>query len=105
MLSILNTFLQKNDVILGIKNNHLDYILIEAPDYLQKKSPFLFDEISTSLTRQEKQKISDRVVSGDDHESRFIDIELKSENLIIVFQNNSEKKLKSILIGMKNEKK
>lgn len=92
------TALYLKDATIGLKEGKYKYLLVQADDEMTKKSQGLFARIYSTLSSEEKTKVSDSL-NGTDHSSgRVISIDLPKLGVKLDFENNSAKSLNSILI-------
>lgn len=86
------------DATIGLKEGKYKYLLVQTDDEMTKKSQGLFARIYSTLSSEEKTKITDSL-NGTDHSSgRIISIDLPKLGVKLDFDNNSAKSLNSILI-------
>ncbi len=86
------------DATIGLKDGKYKYLLVQADDEMTKKSQGLFARIYSTLSPEEKAKVS-HSLNGTDHSSgRIISIDLPKLGVKLDFDNNSAKSLNSILI-------
>jgi hypothetical protein len=101
----LKYFEDKNDVTIGFKNNHVEYIYVEVPKSLVQKMPNLYQEVLNQLSKAQMDKIAKDNQADKTHESgRYILLDLPEEKIKLEFYNNEKKELRSIVLYTKNTK-
>lgn len=100
----LHYFSDRNDITIGIENNHFDYLYIEVPSSLKEKFKDLFYKAYQRLSKEEQRSLM--VPKGTSHEEgRYIEISLPHEAIRFRFKNNDKKEVHSILLWIPGEKR
>lgn len=98
----LKYFEDKNDVTVGFKKNHFEYLYVELPSKLSQKKPNFYIDIIKQLSKSQKEKIAKENAESGGHEvGRFIIMDIPEEKLKLEFYNTDKKELRSIILYSK----
>ncbi len=95
----LHYFEDKNDVTIGFKKNHFDYLYVEIPRAIVQKKANFYLEVVAQLTSTQKESIARNNKKDLSHEGgRYIVMDLPEEKMKLEFYNNEKKELRSVVL-------
>lgn len=95
----LQYFEKKNDVTIGFKKDHFQYLYIEFSLDWNKKIPGLFERTLKSIPPEELKKQEKKALVNTSHESgRYLILDLPKQGLKLEFLNNENKDLRSVIM-------
>lgn len=101
----LNYFEDKNDVTLGTKKGHFEYIYVEFPQTISKANEGFYQKILKQLTPEQKKVIEENIKKNTSHEAgRYIHFDLPEEGVKLEFVNNEKHDLRSVIIFSQEKK-
>lgn len=95
----LHYFSTTNDVTIGLKDDHLDYVYVEVTPDLRSKGAELFDSAMASLTEEEKTTFEQDLRNQRGHEAgRFVTVKVPRQKLTLQFYGNEARELHSVIL-------
>lgn len=92
---------KNNDVTIGLKNDHYDYLFIDASSELQAKNKGLFQKLYSEFNNVQKEEMRKDNQSQSHDAGRTLVMNLPQEGLTLIFYNDDQKTLKSIVVRPK----
>ena len=94
----LHYFGKENDVTIGLKNNHYDYLFLKANSLLQSKTQGLFQKLYVNFNSSQKKEFDKAQRSPSHDAGRTLTMNLPQEGLTLLFHNDEEKSLYAIVV-------
>ncbi len=98
----LHYFSKNNDLTIGLKDQHVSYVLVKVPASIKSKAQNIFEKAYLRLSKAEQKLL---LQNENSHEAgNYIEIKLPEEALTLKFINNDKKDLHSVLFWTPGEK-